>query len=161
MYRLPVRRTVGSIVRTQVPKEGDLTIWTQEVIPAVRELQRRANDEYANSFTHTTPLTSAFETAYTSDDLPPDSLWRIDAEVTAICSDGSCAVYWIRGAFKRVASAAASQVGSTASLSPAMEDVAGWDVRFSTSGNTVLAQVKGDATRTVDWTVRIYATELV
>lgn len=156
-----MRRTVPSLLRDRPPKEKDLLIWAQEVIPAVKEMQSVNNREYSAEFTHTTTLTAAFETAWTSDTVPGDASWRVFCEIQARATDGSSAWYWIYGGFKRVSSAALAQVGSTVALITPIEDVAGWDVQFTTSGNTVLAQVKGDAARTVDWWLTPYVLERV
>lgn len=157
-----MRRTVPSLLRERPPKADDVQIWAQEVIPAIKELQTQRNQQYEADFTHTTEGTAAFETAWTSDALPGDGTWRVKAEVQAFASaDGSAAYYEIIGVFKRTASGSASQVGATAAVVSAIEDVAGWDVQFTVSGNTVLAQVKGDATRDVDWQVTVFAKELV
>jgi hypothetical protein len=149
-----------AIVRSKIPKEDELTRWTQEAAPAIRELQEQANREYSGRFTHTTTLTAAFETAWTSDDLPVDGGWRIYLEIQARATDGSTAYYEIQSVWKRSSSGVATQVGSTAAVTPSCEDVSSWDVQFLASTNGVVAQVKGDAARTVDWVIYPYVVEL-
>lgn len=150
-----------SILRDRAPKQEDVGIWAQEVIPAVKEMQAVSNREYSAEFTHTSTLTAAFETAWTSDTVPGDASWRIYCEIQARATDGSSAWYWIYGGFARVSSGALAQVAATVALITPIEDVAGWDVQFALSGNTVLAQVKGDATRTVSWWLTPYVLERV
>lgn len=135
--------------------------WTQDAVPAIRELQEAANREYSGKFTHTTTLTAAFETAWTSDDLPPDGVWRIYLEIQARATDGSVAYYELQSVWKRSAAGVATQVGSTAAVTPSCEDEPAWDVQFAASANGVAGQVKGDATRTVNWALSPYITELV
>lgn len=135
--------------------------WTQDVVPAIREIQEKFNGEYFGRFTHTTALTAAFETGWTSDDLPGDGAWRVRLEIQARSSDGSTAYYEIMSVWKRTLSGGATQVGSTAAVTPAMEDIAAWDVQFLAATNGIVGQVKGDATRTVDWVLTPYITELV
>lgn len=141
------------MLRDKPPKDGELGIWSQEVIPAVKEMQAVNNREYTAEFTYTTTGTAAFETAWTSDTVPGDATWRIFCEIQGRATDGSSAFYWIYGGFGRVSSGALAQVAATAALITPIEAVAGWDVQFLVSGNTVLIQVKGDASRTVSWWV--------
>ncbi len=156
-----MRRTVPSVLRERPPKGSDFTTWAQEVIPAVRELQSRANAGYSGDFTYTTTNTAAFETAWTSDDMPGDGVWRVEVEAQAVADDGSGAFYCRRAQYKRVASGVATIVGAVSTIGTDTEDVAGWDVQFSTSTNALLFQVKGDATRVVEWTVTVNVKEKV
>jgi len=156
-----MRRTVAAILGTRAPNSPDAAVeWAKRAAIAIDEIQRRANDEYRGVFTHTTTNTATFETAWTSDSLPENSASAVDAEIIALATDGSAARYRIAGLFKR-ATGTASQVGATAAVVPAIEDVAGWAVQFSTSGNSALVQVQGDAARVVGWTVYVTVRELV
>jgi hypothetical protein len=156
-----MRRTAPSILRERPPKQDDLLAWTQEVIPAVKELQNTANGEYRGVFDYTTESTAVFETAWTSDDLPGDGVWRVRAEILGFAAaDGTSACYEILGLFYRTASGVATQEGSTAHIFTAIEGDAAWDVQFATSTNAIVAQVKGDATSSVNWRVRVAVVEL-
>lgn len=158
-----MKRTVPTVIRSRVPNQDpeQMWVWAQEIIPALREVQDFLNGRYVGYFSHTTEGTATFETAWTSDTVPGSATWEVDARIVARATDGSSALYWVTGLFKRVSSAALAQVGSTASVVTAIEDVAGWDVQLTTSGNAVILQVKGDAARTVKWAVMPSLRELV
>ena len=156
-----MRRTVSSILRSRPPRQEDLVKWAQEAIPAVVELQALQNGEYRGTFTYTTTNTAAFETAWTSDDLPSDGNWWVEVCAQAIADDGSGAFYWRYANYKRSSSGVATAIASTRTLGTDQEDDAAWDVQFDTSTNAIVFQVKGDATRIVEWTVRVRVTEVV
>lgn len=153
-----MKNTVETTVSSRAPDEDTLLEWVKrEAIPFMAESRDRQNTRYEREFTHTSTLTAAFETAYTSPALPTDSSWEVDALVLGRATDGSTARYHIQGSFKR-SSGDASKVGATLVLAQ-IEDVAGWDCDFGLSGQTVLVQVKGDVTRTVAWTVMVQIRE--
>lgn len=157
-----MRRTVAAIVRTKMPSDDEFQRWTQEISPAIREIQDHLNDgQYSGSFDHTTTNTAAFETIWTSDTMPANGLWAVEVKTRGIAADGSSAFYWTLANYKRASAGSPTIVGSVRTVAGDNEDVVGWDRQYSTSGNTLLFQVKGDATRVVSWTSRISVLEIV
>jgi hypothetical protein len=91
--------------------------------------------------------------------MPSASVWNIDFDVVGYATDGSGAAYRRLSRFKRAAGAAATLLG-TDTIGTDREDVAGWNVGVSASGNGPLLQVTGDAARTVHWKAMVRILEV-
>lgn len=106
---------------------------------------------YWNRVQTTTATTS---TAWTSPTIPNGATVTITAEVILNTDGISAGSYLIRGTF-RAAAGTLTQIGSTAHIVPANEDVAGWDATFDTSGATARVRVTSTA---VNLATEVYPT---
>lgn len=134
----------------QPPKIAENRSDERERVALANALRDAANLRYQATFATATTLSAAPTAIWTSDDMPRNALWDVEVQVGGIATDGSAAGYRRTGRFKR-GTGASSLIGVVATPFADSEDVAGWDVTLSASGNGVLLTVTGDVARTVSW----------
>lgn len=139
-------RSVRQITENASPKE---------VRDVLRELARR-NDLSGNASVTTTDATT---TVIWTDELPPNSVVQITAEIGAITSGATSRARYIRRAsFGRPGSGAAVLDGAVSAVFTAESDSA-WNatIAVSSTAGYVEVQVTGAAATSIQWTARITA----
>lgn len=128
----------------------------EELSRLTGQMRGAMNARYsAGPFTLTTAATATLATIWTSDDIPTNAAWEVDALVVGISSDGlQAARYHLSALFRRASGGSIAQVGATSAV-VSIEDAAGFNAAFTTSGNAVLLQVRDDGVSTMNWSAHI------
>lgn len=146
----------------QVRDQADvIPVLNKELIPLVREFRNALNTEAQDTRTLSTAASGAFETIWTSDDMPTDRAWHLWAKIAGFSTAGpaqQCS--YVREALFANVGGVVSQVGVTSAVST-FETAAAADVQFLISGQAIALQVKDDGASTFAWkaTVKIYPTD--
>jgi len=131
----------------------------RDLVLLVNRLRKMALQVAQRELFVTTDLTAAPTAIWTSDDMPENSTWDVEVMVLGLATDGSAAGYRRIARFKRGAGTS-SLIAAAATPVADAEDVAGWDVAVTATGNGVLIEVTGDVTRTVSWSAVVRVREL-
>ncbi len=134
-----------------VNEKGVLDYLNVELRPFLSAVRASLNIETVQAFTLSTAATATFTNIWTSDPMPTNSAWFVEARVLTFASAGAaqrCA-YIRHGLFYNDAGTVAQQGTTTATYSE--ESAAGADVQLVVDGQTVTLDVKDDGTSTFWW----------
>ena len=94
--------------------------------------------------------------------MPPNSCWVYEAHVVAQRVNGAeGAGYSIRGVIRRDGAGAATVVGTEAQVVIGEDDATWGGIRALASGNNLIIQVQGLASRTINWTGTVRVTQTI
>lgn len=142
-------------------KAEELLFWAnREVIPVLREMRDALNLETVQRFRVNTLATGLFANIWTSDAMPTDSAWLVEAKVIARAISGTAqrCTYIRRGLFYNESGTVTQQGATDATYTN--ESAAGCDVRLQVSGQTIVLDVQDDGASQFQWValVRVLST---